>query len=279
MMLETALDGTAARTARNGAKPAGPKCPKTSVAQVVRHINANLNRKHTLDEFADIAGCSIWHFDRVFHRVTNLSPMNFLSASRIEAAKRLLVTSDTRIIDICYEVGYNSLGSFGKRFTKMVGLSPRQVRAAAADFDPQAFRALFRNASDWPAGSHGVEVTVTAPDQTHDDFLTFVGLFPANVPTLAPAACGLREGLGPVRMRMPPAGRYSIFALAIPRHADAEDMILQDCTLRGTGGKVSVSADARQMSLTVALHEPSLLGPPLLPILPLMLQRKAAGMA
>lgn len=275
-MREAAIDETTAKPAFDRRKPARARRRAHCVAQVVRHMNANLNRKHTLDELADIAGCSIWHFDRVFHRATSLSPMNYLSASRIEAAKRLLVTSDTRIIDICYEVGYNSLGSFGKRFTKMVGLSPRQVRSAAASFDPHAFRALFRHASDRPDIDGGIEVTVTAPDRAGDDFLVFAGLFPANVPTLSPAVCGLREGIGAVGMPMPAPGRYSLFAIALPRFADAEDMILQDCTLRGAGGEVSVAPETDRLCLTLALHEPDLLGPPLLPILPLMLQRRMA---
>lgn len=265
-----------------GNVPLGQEAPPTltqtrSVSDVVRHINAHLDSKHTLEEFAEIAGCSIWHFDRVFHRVTNMSPMTYLSASRIEAAKRLLVTSDARIIDICYEVGYNSLGSFGKRFTKMVGLSPRQVRLAAANFDPQAFRALFRCASNRSNVAGGMELEVHSAESAGDDLLVFAGLFPADVPTLAPVACALREGTGVVRMRMPAPGRYSIFAIGIPRHADAEDMILQDCTLRGTGGEVTVAVDMVMPRLPVVLYEPDLLGPPLLPILPLMAQQRMAS--
>jgi len=273
-MLETVANATLDQLALEEGQPCGPSPQASSVAQVVRHINANLNRKHTLEELAEIAGCSVWHFVRIFQRVTNLSPMTYLSASRIEAAKRLLVTSDARIIDICYDVGYNSLGSFGKRFTKLVGMSPRQVRSAALEFDARKFRSQFRIATEWLGASGGVQLALTAPEHAGDDFLVFSGLFPANVPTLMPVTCGLREGIGDVNMRLPKAGYYRVFAVAIPRCADREDIVLQDCTLRGSGGAVCITKDTDQAFLTVDLQEPHLLGPPLLPILPLMLQQK-----
>lgn len=245
-----------------------------SISRAVRHMTTNLDQKHTLEELAGIAGCSIWHFDRVFHRVTNLTPMTYLSASRIEAAKRLLVTSDTRIIDICYEVGYNSLGSFGKRFTRMIGMSPRQVRAAPLTFDPVAFRGLFRSAIAMVPAQSGVEINVTGPPEAGDDFLVFAGLFNSDVPSLEPAACSLCEGFRTLTMRTPQPGNYTAYAVAIPFDADSEDMILQDCTLRGTGGGVALRAGTQPPRLTIDLHYPDLLGPPLLPILPLMLQKK-----
>ncbi len=246
-----------------------------AIARVTRHLNAQLSKRHTLEELAALAGCSIWHFDRIFHKVTHLSPMAYLSAARMEAAKRLLVISDALIIDICYEVGYTSLGSFGKRFTKMIGLSPRRVRTLARNFDADAFRAMFREAIPAPPPENPVKVTITsAEDDNDDNYLVFAGLFNSEVPTLQPVACAIHQGMGPLNIAAPPAGRYRGFAVAIPADGDAEDMILQDLTLRGAGEEIVVANDQPLPQMEIAVRTPNSLSAPLLPIMPLMLQQR-----
>ncbi|MEO0972774.1 MAG: AraC family transcriptional regulator [Pseudomonadota bacterium] len=247
-----------------------------AITRVIRHFNTHLGKRHTLEELAEIAGCSIWHFDRVFHKITHLSPMAYLSASRMEAAKRLLVTSDALIIDICYEVGYTSLGSFGKRFTKMIGLSPRRVRTLSRRFDADEFRAMFRETIPVAPMEHPVQFTAAAPDAESEDYLVFAGLFNSEVPTLEPASCAIREGMGLLSMPAPPAGRYRAFAVGIPVDADAEDMILQDLTLRGGQDPIIVPEHdtPSTVEVEVALRPPNPLSAPLLPIMPLMLQQR-----
>jgi len=47
---------------------------------------------------------------------------------RIEEAKKLLLADNHRVTDICFEVGYESLGSFSTRFSSLIGLSPATFR-------------------------------------------------------------------------------------------------------------------------------------------------------
>ena len=60
----------------------------------------------------------------VFHQITGLPPAKFISAMRLDEAKRLLLNTDRSITDISFEVGYNSLSTFTRRFTQRVGLGP-----------------------------------------------------------------------------------------------------------------------------------------------------------
>jgi len=50
---------------------------------------------------------------------------------RVEEAKRLLLAENRRITDICFDVGYESLGSFSARFRSLTGLSPSAFRRSA----------------------------------------------------------------------------------------------------------------------------------------------------
>ena len=50
---------------------------------------------------------------------------------RLERARNLLVTTQERVTDVCFDVGYNSLGTFTRRFTETFGVSPRRLRSYA----------------------------------------------------------------------------------------------------------------------------------------------------
>ena len=61
------------------------------------------------------------------------TPHEFLTRMRLERAKDLLTISSRPVTEICFDVGFTSLGSFSTLFRRQVGLSPaafrRRVRA------------------------------------------------------------------------------------------------------------------------------------------------------
>ena len=80
---------------------------------------------------ADLAaelGCSQGTFIRRFESVFGYTPHQLRVRLRIERAKRLLVESERSVTEICFEVGYESLGTFSAHFSSRVGVSPREYR-------------------------------------------------------------------------------------------------------------------------------------------------------
>jgi transcriptional regulator GlxA family with amidase domain len=84
-----------------------------------------------LDELARTANFSRYHFLRAFRRAFHATPHEYLTRKRIERAKELLAQSELTITEICFEVGFESLGSFSTLFHKVVGWSPSIYRARA----------------------------------------------------------------------------------------------------------------------------------------------------
>jgi AraC family transcriptional regulator len=78
----------------------------------------------SLRTMAEIAQLSPYHFARTFRRVTGIPPGEIQTTVRLERAKQLLLTTDLSVTGVCFEVGYESLGTFTTRFTQLVGLSP-----------------------------------------------------------------------------------------------------------------------------------------------------------
>ena len=84
-----------------------------------------------LDAMASEAGYSRSHFARTFAAAYGETPRAYLTRRRIERAKTLLRSANLSVTEICFLVGFSSLGSFSSRFRELVGRSPSRYRADA----------------------------------------------------------------------------------------------------------------------------------------------------
>jgi AraC-like DNA-binding protein len=82
-----------------------------------------------LETIAAEACLSRYHFLRQFQREFQTTPHAYLQARRIERAKQLLATGNHSVTDVCFEVGFQSLGSFSTLFRRVVGQPPAWYRA------------------------------------------------------------------------------------------------------------------------------------------------------
>jgi transcriptional regulator GlxA family with amidase domain len=73
------------------------------------------------------------HFSRRFRETYAETPYSYLMTRRIERAKALLRRGDLSVTDVCFAVGWTSLGSFSARFTELVGEAPSTYRARDHD--------------------------------------------------------------------------------------------------------------------------------------------------
>src|SRR6266702_2798587 len=107
-----------------------------AIERAIQAMHTHLYEVLTLDDLASVAYLSPSHFHRVFCRLIGVPPGEFLAALRFQAARRLLLTTALSVTEICFEVGYTSIGSFTTHFTHRVGLSPRLLRQRAQVFEP-----------------------------------------------------------------------------------------------------------------------------------------------
>jgi AraC-like DNA-binding protein len=110
---------------------------------LLRRVRDRIDRDYSqpLDVEALARGVhmSAGHLSREFKRVYGESPYSYLMTRRIERAMALLRRNDLSVTDVCFEVGFSSLGTFSTRFTELVGTPPSTYRAttyrASADQD------------------------------------------------------------------------------------------------------------------------------------------------
>jgi AraC-like DNA-binding protein len=77
------------------------------------------------------AGYSRYHFLRAFRRAYGETPGAYLTRRRVERAKDLLRLANLTVTEVCFLVGFSSLGSFSARFSELVGVPPSAYREEA----------------------------------------------------------------------------------------------------------------------------------------------------
>lgn len=245
-----------------------------AVERVIRLMRDRLDEPLTLQEMSRIAYISPYHFNRIFRQITGIPPNQFFYALRLETAKRLLLTTNTSVTDVCFDVGYNSLGTFIRRFTGLVGISPSRFRSLARHATdslslPTPSR-LDPLAASFPAGISG---RVTAPEWFAG--MIFVGVFTTPIPQGAPISGTVIEQPGPFHVPLVADGLYYILAAGLARSKDFREYFLYETTLRGGGQPILIRNGKVEGSTDVSLRPPGAFDPPILMTLPLLLEEGA----
>lgn len=97
------------------------------IVQAKLFIDANYAESIDAGEIAGEACYSKFYFIRTFKSIYGKTPHQYLTAVRIEKAKELL-EAETPILDTCFAVGFDSLGSFNGLFKRRTGLTPSEYR-------------------------------------------------------------------------------------------------------------------------------------------------------
>ena len=98
---------------------------------VVSRITDNLSQSFSAGEMATELGMSESRFSRFFRRATGNTFTDFVNRVRINRACQLLMETDRLITHICYEVGFNNVANFNRRFLEIKGMTPSEFRKQA----------------------------------------------------------------------------------------------------------------------------------------------------
>lgn len=91
-------------------------------------LRETCHRPLSMREAAEVATMSPFHFIRRFQAVFGETPHQFRVRARLERAKTLLALGDRSVTDVCMDVGFSSLGSFSRLFSRRTGESPSGYR-------------------------------------------------------------------------------------------------------------------------------------------------------
>jgi transcriptional regulator GlxA family with amidase domain len=92
-------------------------------------MDAASHEQWPVRRLARVSCVSEAHFARSFAEAFGVPPHRYLLTRRIERATALLRDTDLAVTDIAYQTGWKSLGTFGRTFRDITGMSPGDLRA------------------------------------------------------------------------------------------------------------------------------------------------------
>lgn len=101
------------------------------IKNTLNYISENYYNPITINELAEICGFSEYHFMKFFKKHTGMTCIEYINNYRLEEASKLLTHSNKSIMDISFEVGFNSVSYFNKLFKKTYNLTPKDFRNKA----------------------------------------------------------------------------------------------------------------------------------------------------
>lgn len=195
-----------------------------SVVDLARSQTATL----TVADLAEHAGYSPFHFSRIFSSRMGIGPGQYLTALRIDEAKRQLLTGDESIIDVASAVGFESLSSFSRRFHATVGVAPGQLRRLAEHLSsrpPRPFTLLRRHPS-----SLRVHLELPPGTDARGDPSVWVGWYPSPAPFGLPRSGVLVSGIPHLDLPLCDGAPF-LLGFAVPAQADPLDMLVPESPL------------------------------------------------
>jgi len=120
-----------------------------SIAPALDYIEDNYAQQFTINDLAELCHWSPTHFRRVFHDIMGTSPLDFVNNTRITKACMMLRTTEDSILNISENVGFRSVSSFNRYFTKKMQMSPRDYRKQMQQSDTRVDPQEIKEYSGW----------------------------------------------------------------------------------------------------------------------------------
>jgi AraC family transcriptional regulator len=248
-----------------------------AVGRAISLMRTQFHEPLSLGRIADAAQLSPFHFNHVFRLLTGIPPSVYLAALRIEQAKKLLLTTEKSVTDICFDVGYTSQGTFTTRFSQFVGTTPTRLRQIKQD---QTLSTYFH---DWNQLQHDLSMVSRqtgncAVEGTVDIALPvrgpiFIGAFVDPLPQGHPVGCTVLSRPGHYQLTDLPDGRYYLFAAVLQTTHSAAELLEVKAALRyGAQEAVFIQHGCSQNAVDLLLTPSSWIDPPILIILPWLLK-------
>lgn len=115
------------------------------ISRVIDYIENHTDGKLRLNELADVAMFSKYHFHRIFKSVTGENLNDFIKRLKMIKAYRLLQIDRTITIkELAYSLGYNSVANFSRDFREYYGITPSEIKSSKDHFR----RMIVKNDSD-----------------------------------------------------------------------------------------------------------------------------------
>lgn len=102
---------------------------KSRINKTLDYIDTNIDKQFSLEELAEVANFSKFHFHRIFHSILHETPFQFIQRVRLEKAAALIITNPYEsITQIAFQCGFSDISVFSRNFKIYFRKSASQYR-------------------------------------------------------------------------------------------------------------------------------------------------------
>ena len=101
------------------------------ISGIVSYLTEHSAEQFTMGEVSERVGMTESQFSRYFRRATGNTFTDFVNRLRINRACQLLMETNRYINNVCYDVGFNNVANFNRRFMQIKGMTPKDFRRQA----------------------------------------------------------------------------------------------------------------------------------------------------
>jgi AraC family transcriptional regulator len=94
--------------------------------KVMDYIEDHLTQDISLEEIADYAGVSDYHFRKIFYYLSGLSLSEYIKNRKLSEANKDLLNKE-RVTDVAFKYGYESIDGFTRAFKSWSGFLPSEI--------------------------------------------------------------------------------------------------------------------------------------------------------
>jgi len=119
--------------------------------QAIKYIDEHLTEEIDYDKIAQIAGCSTYHFQKMFVYMAEIPLSEYIRRRKMTLAAVELQTTKEKIIDMALKYGYSSPTAFNRAFQSIHGVAPSTVRNEGVyvkSFSPLKFKITIRGVEE-----------------------------------------------------------------------------------------------------------------------------------
>lgn len=101
---------------------------KNILSSVILYMKSHFKEKITLEDVAAVLGYNPTYVSRCINRIQNMNFNKLLNSIRVEEAKKLLIQTDLRMVDIALECGFSGERSFYRAFSELAKCTPASFK-------------------------------------------------------------------------------------------------------------------------------------------------------
>ena len=98
------------------------------IIKAIRYIHKHITGKIELEKLAEISCLSKDHFIRLFKKETGTTPLQYVNQKKIEKAQLLLLTEESAVKEIAFQLAFEDYSYFNRLFKKITGVTPQEYR-------------------------------------------------------------------------------------------------------------------------------------------------------